>query len=114
MGRLAAKLRMKPEDVYRHYIPDVAGNCEFVLIRQDAIQLFDEAWCRGHVGRMTEDMGPSKAHKGCHTIRCYYGSSDYDKEQMGRLIDMIVEDCKAQGIETMSDRERSLLVEKWA
>lgn len=113
IGQLAAKLRTTPLEVYRHYIPDVAENSDYVLIREDAIGDFEEAWSRGHLGRMIEDMGPSKAYKGCHTIRCYYGSSDYDAEQMGRLIDLIVADCKVQGIDTLTERERSLLVEKW-
>jgi len=58
-------------------------------------------------------LGPSRAHPGCHNVRCLYGSSDFDKEQMARLIDLIVQDCKDIGIETMSERERSLLIERW-
>lgn len=113
MGKLAARLRLTPEEVYRQYIPDVAENSDFVLVAADAIPSLDEAWCRGHIGRMTEDIGPSKAHKGCHTVRLYYGSSDYDTAQMSRLIHLIVQDCKTQGIETLTGRELSLLTEKW-
>lgn len=113
MGKLAAKLRLTPEEIYRSYIPDVAENCEFVPVREDRLEQWDEIWCRGHLGRMTEDMGPSRALKGYHNVRCFYGSSDYDRVQMSRLIELIVADCKEQGIETLSERERSLLVEKW-
>ena len=113
MGKLAAKMRLTPEEIYRTYIPDVAENCDFVPVREDRLEAWDEVWCRGHLGRMTEDMGPSKALPGYHNVRCFYGSSDYDKAQMSRLIELIVTDCKEQGIETLSERERSLLVEKW-
>lgn len=113
IGKLAAKLHSSPEEIYRHYIPDVGDNCDHVLIREDAVDTFREAWCRGHLGRVVMDMGASKTHRGCRNLICYYGSSDYDTEQMSRLIDLIVEDCKAQGIDVLSERERSLLVENW-
>lgn len=113
MGQLAAKLRISTEEVYRQYIHHLADVCEFVLLKEEAIPAFDEAWCRGHLGRMTEDMGPSRAHPGCHNVRCIYGSSDYDRQQMARFIDLVVQDCKDMGIETLSERERSLLIERW-
>lgn len=113
MGQLAARLRIPTVEVYRQYIPELGDNAEVLLIKEDAVEPFREAWCAGHIGRMVEDMGPSKAHPGCHNVRFYYGSSDMDRDQMARLIDMIVADCKDQGIETLTDRERSLLVERW-
>lgn len=39
----------------------------------------------------------------------YYGSSTYDGAQMARLIDNIVQDCKAVGIETMTPDELARL-----
>jgi hypothetical protein len=112
-GQLAAKLRITPEEIYRAYIPDVAGNYDVVPIKEDRIGAWEDIWCRGHLGRMIEDIGPCRNVQGYHNVRCFYGSSDYDREQMSRLIELIVADCKEQGIETLSERERSLLVEKW-
>lgn len=43
----------------------------------------------------------------------YYGSSTYDMAQMSRLINLIVEDCKAQGIETMTPYELDALIGRW-
>jgi hypothetical protein len=113
MGKLAAKLRLTPEEVYRSYIPDVGDNYTIMMVLEEAVDDFREQWCRGHLGREVTDLGPSGRFRKCHNILCYYGSSDYDREQMSRLIDLIVADCKEQGIETLSERERSLLVEKW-
>lgn len=43
-------------------------------------------------------------------INAYYGSSSFNTKQMSRLIDGVVQDCKAVGIETKTDAEiRSLL-----
>ena len=38
-----------------------------------------------------------------------YGSSTYDTAQMSRLIDNIVQDCKAVGIETLTPSELAKL-----
>ena len=48
-------------------------------------------------------LGPSKL-KVTH-IMAYYGSSTYDSKQMSQLIDLLVTDCKEQGIETATPEE---------
>lgn len=55
---------------------------------------------------------PSKL-KGCNNLILYYGSSTYNTEQMSRLIDNIVQDCKAVGIETMTPAELAALKDAW-
>ena len=44
---------------------------------------------------------------------CFYGSSTYNSKQMARLIDLCVQDCKEQDIDTMTEQERSLLIDQW-
>ena len=44
----------------------------------------------------------------------YRGSSVYDNAQMSRLIENIVQDCKAVGIETLTPSELERLKEGWA
>ena len=60
----------------------------------------------------TASTGPSKI-KGCVNVTVWYGSSVYDTKQMSRLIDAIVQDCKAAGIETMTPAELDALVSRW-
>ena len=109
-GQLAAALSSKyapvtPDMVYREAIRDVGGNYEVVPVREDRIEHWDRIWCAGHIGRFTEDLGPCRSIPGYHNIRTYMGSSDYDTAQMSRLIEIIVEECKTQGIETLTPEE---------
>ncbi len=118
VGKLAAKLSMPdapvtPDDVYRHYVPLVGDNFEIVPIKEDHIEDWDKLWCKGHVGRLTDDLGECRNISGYHYIRCYFGSSDYDTAQMSRLIDLVVQDCKEQGIETMTPQELQRMVDEW-
>lgn len=101
-GKLASKLHTTTTEVYRQYIYDVGDNFRIVPIREDLIGEWEKLWCKDHVGRMVEDLGECRNTTGYHNIRCFFGSSDYNTKQMSRLIDLIVQDCKEQGIETMS------------
>ena len=112
-NRLAEKLRIDANGIYRSYIPDIGGSYEVVPVREDKIDAWEKIWCSGHVGRMIEDIGPCRNIKGYHNIRSYISSSDYDTGQMSQLIELVVTDCKEQGIETMTPRDLDALVSRW-
>ena len=71
----------------------------------------DASWKRMGLGWQT-DTFPSKID-GCTNVALYYGSSTYDVPTMSRLIDNIVQDCKALGIETKSSEELESLLGEW-
>ena len=64
---------------------------------------------------MVDDVGPCRLPdlRGYRLLKCYYGSSEYDVPTFSRLLDLVMQDCKNIGIETMSERERALLLEEW-
>ena len=47
------------------------------------------------------------------TIRAYYGSSTHSTKCMSRLIDHIVQDCKAVGIETLPPDKLSAMMAEY-
>lgn len=111
ISRLAEKLNIPKTDIYRSAIREIGGNCDTVCIQDKAVQSFRDGWERNGIGWMTETM-PSKI-EGCTNVVLYYGSSTYDTAQMSRLINIIVEECKAQGIETKSKEEVDSLLRQW-
>ena len=106
-------LRLPPEEIYQGYIPDVGGNYRIVPVKPEDIPDWEKEWCLGHIGRMVDDMGPcmSKDLQGYHNLKLYRGSSEYDTATFSRLLDLVLQDCRQLGIETLSERERSLLLE---
>lgn len=112
LGKLSAALRIPKEEIYRNLIKEIGDNYEILPIRNEAVNTFKERWSHGRLGWIVEELGASKL-SGYTNICAYYGSSVYDTQQMSRLIDLIVEECKQQDIETMTERELSLLKEEW-
>ena len=111
LDRLAAHYGISKQEVYRQEIRNIGGVSDVLCLREKAADAFCRSWERNGIGWMAETC-PSKL-KGCVTVTVWYGSSTYDTEQMSRLIDTIVQDCKAAGIETMTPAELDALVSRW-
>ena len=58
------------------------------------------------------EQSPSKID-GCVNVTVWYGSSTYDTEQMSRLIDQIVADCREANIEVLTPQELAALKSRW-
>lgn len=112
LGRLASVMKKKNTDIYREYIKETSA-FEIVPVKEDKIKHWERIWSSHGVGWLCEDLGECRNIKGYHNIKSYYGSSVYDSKEMSHLIDMIVEDCKAQGIETETPEEIQRLKEMW-
>ena len=111
IGKLAEKTGYKKSEIYRNAIREIGGNSETVCVQDKAVDKLCRGWQHNGEGWQTE-TSKSKLD-GCTNVTLYYGSSVYDTEQMSRLIDSIIEDCKAIGIETMTPQELEVLKQEW-
>ena len=109
--KVAEKIGISPEEVYRRLIPEIAGNREVICARENAADKLREGWERNGIGWLTDSF-KSKI-EGCVNVVLYYGSSTYDTKQMSRLIDLIVQEAKQLGIETMTPQELAALKDRW-
>ena len=107
LDKLAAKVNRSKEDIYKIYIKDY-GVFEVLPIRNEAAERFITLWQARGLGWVCEDLGESKLN-GYTKLIAYYGSSSYNTQEMARLIDAVIQDCKAQGIQTMTLRDIMLL-----
>lgn len=109
LDRLAESTGIRKEDIYRNYIKDIGGNSETVCVPSKAVEKLRNGWGHNGIGWVSDTL-PSKI-PGCTNVILYYGSSTYDTRQMSRLIDLVVEDCKENGIETLPPQKLSAMVE---
>ena len=111
VDRLSEKTGVDRIKIYRNAIKDIGGVSETICIQEKAVTKLCDAWSKNGIGWQTDIM-PSKL-KGCKVVILYYGSSTYDSKQMSLLIDNIIQDCKAVGIQTMTPAELQVLKEAW-
>lgn len=109
---IALAVRETPETVYCEALKNVPNICEVVCIEDRAVDSMIRLWTRDHIGRRVE-REPSTKNDGCSILWLYYGSSDFDTRQMAMLIDGLIQDALALGIETRPEEEIRSLLEEW-
>ena len=112
LGKLAAVLGEPKEAVYRELIRGIGDNFEVIPIRREAADKFAAAWQQNGLGWICDRAGESK-WPGYENIIAYYGSSTYDTAQMSRLIDLLVQECREQDIETATPEQLARYKEDW-
>lgn len=98
---------------YKRRVKELGIFKQFKIMTQD-VKTFEKIWTDRGIAWFceisdTEYIGDTEFK----IINAYYGSSSYNSKQMSRLIDNLVQDCKAAGIETKSDAEINSLLESW-
>lgn len=108
---LADALRRPRTEVYREAVKDIGGVSEYVCIQNEAVPKMRKIWEGNGTGWQVEELD-SKL-KGCTTLRLVYGSSEYDTKQMSELIDHLIQDCEAVGIDHRTPAEIAEMLKVW-
>nr|DAS46885.1 MAG TPA: NinB protein [Caudoviricetes sp.] len=111
ISEIAENQGIPKEDVYRQYIKDI-GVYRQIEIDEKAVDTLIHSWQLHGIGWVADKLDYSK-HEGFVLLNLYYGSSTYNTLQMSRLIDNIVQDCKALGIETRTPNEINSMLALW-
>lgn len=111
IDKISAAVNLSKTEVYRNTIKDIGGNSQIVCVSADAADELCRGWRHNGLGWQTESF-PS-AIDGYINVVLYYGSSSYDTRQMSILIDRLVQDAQALGIETMQPEKLQSLLEAW-
>lgn len=106
MNQLAAKINRPVLDIYRDLIRDIGGSSALVTLRADAARAFKNGWESKGEGWQVHKLDEMTTPQGTfYNLQCWYGSSQFDPSQMNRLIELIVQECRQQGIPTMTPEE---------
>ena len=106
------KIPYTKEDIYREAIRQVGVFKDFLNLTPEDAKTLQHAWEMLGTGWVTEQVDYSPNGENV-TIRCYYGSSQYNTKQMSRLIDSLVQDCRALGIETDTPEQINKMLSLW-
>ncbi len=111
IDKLAAALRLTKAEIYREAIRGIGGVSETVCVKDAAVSRLVEGWEHNGLGWFADTV-KSKI-PGCTNVVLYYGSSVYDTKQMSALIDALVTEAKAQGIETLTPEQLAAMSAEW-
>lgn len=110
LSKIQEKLKIPKEEIYKDLIQNI-GSYEVVPIKNEAVEKFRQAWSKNGLGWIT-DITKSKLD-GYTNIIAYYGSSTYNTNEMSRLIDLVIQECRQLEIETKSKTELESLLRSW-
>lgn len=110
IGKIAEKIGNTKEDVYREYIRN-KGIYQVITVNKKAAPTFIKIWQDKGLGWICEES--ENNIEGLIDIVAYYGSSSYNTKQMAAFIDYVVEEAKAQDIETLPPSEIARLKDTW-
>ena len=113
IDKIATRVHSTPKDVYRNAIRDVGGNSTIVCVQNDAVDSLRKHWESNGIGWLTDVLDSKIA--GCTNVVLFTGSSEYDKTQMNRLIENLIQDAKAiGGIETLTPNDLDRMMQEWS
>ena len=111
IDKIAEKTGEKKSDVYRHAIKEIGGVSTIVCVIDAAADSLCQGWSEHGTGWMTEKVKSKIA--GCTNVTLWYGSSVYNTKQMSDLINSVIQEAEAQGIPTITEKEKEKLLGKW-
>ena len=111
IDKIAAALHKSKLEVYQETVKDIGGVSEYVCIQDEAIDRMKKIWTSKGIG-WTVEVLDSKID-GCSNLKLTYGSSVYNTQQMSLLIDHLIQDCEAMGIEYLTPDEIQNLLSLW-
>ena len=112
ISKLAKKLHTTNIEVYRRIIADT-GAYTVIPIKEAHLNAWRNIWSAKGLGWICEDIGACKNTIGYVNTVCFHGSSAYDTKEMSHFIDLVIQECKQQGIETLTPQEIEQLKKEW-
>lgn len=110
LGQLCLEMGLDTIEEYKKRVRQL-GVFRYWEIDKDNVATFNKMWSNNGIAWFTDVV--DIAENGKIGINAYYGSSSYNTKQMAKLIDGVVQDCKAIGIETESPENIKSLLENY-
>jgi hypothetical protein len=105
VGKLANVMRLKKDEVYLKMLRDYGQSMLIPVLKGEK----PDGYFKYHEYETSSVLNGKEAD----WYRVFKGSSEFNTKEMAILIDGTVQECKEQGIETLSPNELKSLKESW-
>lgn len=94
------------EELYRVAVREV-GIFEYVPVKEEALKRWITSWNDRGLGWFSDKfrVADEETMPGYIVTINYYGSSVYNREEFGHLLDYVISECKDAGVETLPPNE---------
>lgn len=96
LNELSRKVRIPSEELHFELLKKSVPFTEYLVLAEADLRAIEYYEIKGQI---------EKNDNVYNIVRVYVGSSKLDTVEMGILLDNLIEECKLQGIETMSETE---------
>lgn len=107
LGELARVLHTDKDELYLQML-ERYGVYTHIVVKSQAVEKVKAEW------KAVRELGPVtiNGQTGIQ-LQCYFGSHTYDSKEFSRLLDGVIDECRALGLETRSDAELDRMLEEW-
>lgn len=100
LNELSRKMRIPSEELHFELLKKSVPFTEYLVLAEADLRAIEYYEIKGQI---------EKNDNIYNVVRVYVGSSKLDTIEMGMLLDNLIEECKEQGIETMTPEELAKL-----
>lgn len=111
-SKLGEKLKIPKEEVYRNEVRAAGQWTIFSEVAGASLEEIASVWESKGIGYQTELMD-GLTPDGRRQMIFYLGSSAYTTDQMAHLLDVVIADAEQQGIDTITPREKAMMMEEF-
>ena len=109
LGKLCFEMNLNPVKEYKKRVREL-GIFRHWDIEKENVETFKKMWTDKGIAWFVDIVDIES--NGRIPVNAYYGSSSYNSKQMSKLIDGVVQDCQAIGIETKTPEEIASLLKE--
>lgn len=114
LGKLCELAELNTIEEYKRRVKELGIFRRYERIEAENVKTFEKMWEKQGIAWFIEIADTEYVNnKEYKIINAYYGSSSFNSKQMSRLIDGLIQDCEAYGIETKTPAEIKSLLESW-
>jgi len=107
LNEMASILKTTKDELYIQML-DRYGVFTHIIVKENVVDRVKAEW------KIVRDLGKAYVNGRIGIqLQCYFGSSTYDSKEMSTLINGVVDEAKALGINTMTPREIELMSSAW-
>lgn len=112
IGKLAYTIGIPKDEVYQSLVQELGINHHLLIMPKEEYPRFKRDWQARGLGWDAKLTGTEYSN-GQVEVFAYFGTSAFDNRMMSHFIDLIVQECRMQDIETLPPDKLESMLERW-